>query len=349
MARNQTVFSELVVALSIIGANYDDLKSLNKIKNVDVSAARQYQEELAKRMSKRQHRSVELLHGAGKLIKEWLDRRSVSYGGVSWTGAGRQGSIDSVAKDIEIQDINWRVSVKEDANVFINGSPERIIDQISRGDFVTGGRNTDWFRKIASKELNDYYVACDGPSVTTAASVDDFYRSVPRLERKKFGAYVAELHAANTPAALSAYALLCEKVSVESANIFNKNMALFVKSKKSKQGLHNAFHLFFRINGVRYILAGVDKRRSFAVMLPSSEEWGKRYDFVGIHASPRKAGQPEILLEFSFKDKDSKQFFNQVARLEIRWSHGKFCGNPECKVYKTWANDALPWCEPISE
>lgn len=347
MARNQTVFSEIVVALGIIGAKYDDFKSLHKIKNVDASAVKQYQEELAKRMSKRQQRSVELLLGAGKLIREWLDGRSVSYGGVSWTGAGRQGSIDSVAKDIEILDINWRVSVKEEADVFINGSPERIINQISKGDFVTGGRNTDWFRKVAPKELNDYYIACGGPSFTTAASIDDFYRDVPRHERKKFGAYVAGLHSANTPATISAYALLCEKVSVESANIFNKNMALSVKSKKSKQGLHNAFHQFFRINGVRYILAGVDKRRSFAVMLPSSEEWGKRYDFVGINASPRKAGQPEILLEFSFRDKDSKLFFSQVARLEIRWSHGKFCGNPECKVYKTWANDALPWCESI--
>ena len=50
-----------------------------------------------------------------------------------------------------------------------------------------------------------------------------------------------------------------------------------------------------------------------------------------------------VLLECLFYDKKTKLEFMVELRIEIRWSHGKFCGNPEAKIYKQWSYNSLPW------
>ena len=156
------------------------------------------------------------------------------------------------------------------------------------------------------------------------------------------------MHNAKKEAVLTAYLHFCEKVSVESAKIFNDNLSLHLgNSKNSSSALQPIFHYFFRVNGVRYILAGTDKNKPFAVYMNPSTEWSKAYEFVGITAEPLKSGQPEVLLKFTFKDKNNRIDFDLDLKIEIRWSHGKFCGNKEGKIYKKWLYSELPWSEII--
>ncbi len=140
MSKSQTIFSEIQVALSI--ANEKDPL---QIKNVDNLTAKIYHEEKAKRSLTKNHTNA--LSSAGEAIRQFLLRNNVKPNNVKWTGSENIGAYTSVAKDIEVS--NYRVSVKENADVFINGSPERSFIYTPQGLIGQTIRGCDWFYKIA--------------------------------------------------------------------------------------------------------------------------------------------------------------------------------------------------------
>lgn len=117
MARPQTIFSELHLALSVSGTD-----KLRLIENVDKDIELVYQKEYAKRIKDKKNRICPL-EVAGSRIRSYLLNNHVDPVSVKWTGRNKLGSFTSMSKDIQVAD-TVRISVKEDADVFINGSPE---------------------------------------------------------------------------------------------------------------------------------------------------------------------------------------------------------------------------------
>ena len=343
MSKAQTIFSELCVASAIFdGAEVED------IENVDEATAAIYRKELHSRQSKVSGKiSINALVASGKAIRKYLLGNGVTPKQIVWTGKQNIGATVAVAKDIEVA--NYRISVKENANVFINGSPITVFEDMPSGLFGIKRKGDDWFLKIARDELQGYFLECKAyaKSASGFETIEDFYKKTAKEERKTFGAEVALLHKQKNQKVLLAYSALCQKVSTVSADIFNSKLVDFRKANPSISALQPIFHYFFRINGVKYILAGTENNKPFAVVLESSSDWTKKYQFLGITAAPRPAGQPEVLLSFRFKNVATKEEFAVDLKIEIRWSHGKFCGNPEAKIYKTWSYAALPWTENI--
>lgn len=346
MAREQTVFSELAVAYTLNGASFESMDSVTE-KDKEI-----YQKELVKRsMSINGSRSTSALMSAGTMIRnKLLLDGSVSKLSIVWTGNDKSVSMSTVAKDIHIENLNLRISIKENADVFINGSAEKVFNHLPLGIFGQTIRGEDWFLKTARNELNEYFLACEGEVFSGHNNIEAFYRSSKKPQRKLFGSHVKELHHKNTPHVMEKYSNLCQKVSIESARIFNENLTTFLGERKNiSAALGPIFYFFFRINGVKYILAGVENKEPFAVYMLPGDSWVKLYEFVGIVAIPLQAGQPEVLLKFTFRDKKSKETFDLDLKVEIRWSHGKFCGNPEAKVYKKWKYSSLPWSESLTD
>ncbi len=343
MARDQTIFSELAVALALSEGSLED------IINVTPSAKEQYLKEYEKRsLTKAGQTQIANLEYVGKSIRKHLLCDGVHALRIEWTGNEKTSAMSAVAKDIYIQNLNLRLSIKESADVFINASPDKIFEHMPFGEFAHSSRGVDWFLSVASKEFNDYFLACGGLEHTGFSHVEDFYHQTKRKERDVFSDHVTLLHKKKEKPVLNAYKHLCQKVSAESSRIFNENLTHYLQKNKNKSNaLQPIFHYFFRINGVRYILAGTDKKKPFALYMNPTDVWNKSYEFMGIHAMPLDKGQPEVLLLFSFKNKHTLETFTLDLKVEIRWSHGKFCGNPEGKIYKKWQYATLPWSENI--
>jgi len=333
MSKAQTIFTEIHTALNI--ANETDPL---KIINVTQEATEIYQKEHLNRKENK----ISPFTETGKTIREYLIQQGVQPSGknTKWTGQLNVGSFSSVAKDIEIA--NYRISVKENADVFINGSPVRIFVDTPKGEFGKNSKGENWFIKVAYHELNHYFLTCckflENSEFDT---IKDFFEQTNAKTRKAFGQQVKKLHDENNPDVLLTYQTMCQKVSTASAQIFNQNL------NKNKGALNAIFHFFFKINGIPYILSGTEKNNPFAILLPDSATWTQNYQFVKIEAVPLPAGQPEVMLRCQFKDKHKKEKFWVELKIEIRWSHGKFCGNPEAKVYKRWRYQDLRWAEHL--
>ncbi|MBF0237909.1 MAG: hypothetical protein HQM12_09410 [SAR324 cluster bacterium] len=347
MARNQTVFSELTVGLGIINGDFNK-ESLMKIANVSNSDANTFLEEMAKRMpNKKKWEDALGLFKAGQKIAEWMNNQGFINLKVAWIGNESIGSVEKASKDLEIINANWRISIKENSNILINGSPERVFIKIPLAEFDRV-RGQDWFLYTATNELQDYYLACDGKNFTGCETVEEYYgMTKSTTKRKSFGQHVKILHDTENKLVLATYKAFCQKVSIKSAELFNGKILELKNSKNYRKKFELIFHEFFRVNAVRYILAGIDKGEPFAIILNPSSEWSKSYEFLDIQALPKDAGQPEVLLRFLFKDKISNDQFEIDIKVEIRWSHGKFCGNPESKLYKPWRYKDLRWSNEI--
>ncbi len=344
MARDQTIFSEICVALAIVDSEDD----FSLIKNITQKDEEIYIKELKKRtQSKKSALSIKSLQQSGILIRNYLLKNGITPKNINWTGKDNIAGVVSVAKDLEI--LNFRISVKENADVFINGSPLTVFEDLPQGLFGQKKRGQDWFIKTAKNELENYYALCRKHLNINDEfqSVESFYANRDKSYKKRFGKEVASLHSNKNDEILIAYQNMCNKVSCVSAEIFNQNLLNFRSAHPSATALQPIFHYFFKINGIKYIIAGTEKNKPFANLLEDSTSWTKRYAFVDINAKPKFAGQPEVLLMFSFKDKITNETFEIPLKVEIRWSHGKFCGNPEAKVHKQWSYMGLPWSENL--
>lgn len=347
MPRPQTVFSELQIALSMVDRDW------SRIKNVDQESKSLYQEELHRRLNS-DKRSVEELQRTGSKLKKWLSARNIpSNFVVTWTGKEKLKDYGAVGHDLIIDALDLRISVKENAQLFQNPSPFKVFEKWPKGVFEQS-RDSDWFIHTALEELNNYYLKCSGVKFSGFKDITSYYQNVGgKGERKKFSTYVAQLHSSSNAAVLSAYDQLCRKVSDRSAEIFNSNITASLtggnKQLSKNKTLAKLFAFYFRLDSNRYTLCGTENSTSFAVEVSDLKNWEENFEIVGVKAQGLTRGQPEVLLNFEFLDKKSQNKFSRKIRSEVRWSHGKFCGNPEAKLYKhdSWSYSELPWAMSV--
>jgi len=359
MSRDQTVFSELAVAYGI------NNNSLNGIQGLNHNSIEKYEREQIRRKKSSNQKlkdSENNLNKAGEKIRAWLiNSNNIKDIKLKWSANGAPGTGDTVAQDLIIDNTNTRVSIKENAELFQNPSPAQVFELWPKGMSFTRARSKDWFITIANKELNDYFSACDGPKITGQANVNDYYKKVIGSttingvgvkKRKHFTNHVSELHEQKNSTVLSAYQIFCNKVSIESAKVFNTN---FKNTFFKKNGFYdindltNLISVFFKMDAQEHILAGTEENDSFAVIVLDINRWKQQFAIVDITAKPRQAGQPEVLIEFCIKDNLSGIEYKYNFQSQIRWSHGKFCGNPEGKLYRFggWKYSELPWCKAL--
>ncbi len=182
MSRDQTIYSELAVAIAINGGSIDG------VINIDKESKSAYRRELSRRsksvLGKAKTKSLIF---AGKLISDHLAKKGIAKPVVKWTGTEKLAAGSSVAKDILISNANLRISVKENADVYINGSPERVFQKVPHGLFDQPIRGDDWFFTTAQIELDCYFLACGGNRIKGCKNTCDFYSLIDRKQRKVFG------------------------------------------------------------------------------------------------------------------------------------------------------------------
>jgi hypothetical protein len=105
----------------------------------------------------------------------------------------------------------------------------------------------------------------------------------------------------------------------------------------------------FRLDSVEYVVAGVSEGKEFAVRVPSIDDFKQEWEIRSIKAEPdlsRKQSVVNIFITYRNKQNKSVEYVNKF-HVEIRWSHGKFCGSPEAKLYKDFKWHEVAFMKPI--
>ncbi len=255
---------------------------------------------------------------------------------IEWTG-GRRAPGDEVAPiDLRIDHV-YLVSCKYESDIVANVSPARLFE----GLLATAGAwgRADWYATVAPDEYAALYRACTG-----AVGLAGHPETPDACSREQLAALRAELPGRSYPDAASraAYADLCRAVSVASATRWAEHLA-------AAPARETMLWRLLRIGSAPYFVLGNDRATGaparYRVVGPW--DWRDRFELRAFSVTPADAGQPRVDWSCTYRARQDGVERTASGHVEIRWSHGRFAGPPEAKVYLDTPMARLPGYHPL--
>lgn len=274
-------------------------------------------------------RPIETLWFLGDRLREEHPELFPARLTVRWLGGVQQAGTVRGAKDLEVG--TTVISVKADSRVVMNCSPTNLFVQLPQGE-LTSTVGDDWFILTAHDEFQALFELVNG--VTEYSSVADFMTKTSRAEKKVLGLVCQVLQGAQAQEFQRRYVSMCRVAANVSAAMFTAYLQKTLATNRAGALREQVLGHFLRLDSTRYILAGLEGREPFAVLIPSLTEWRSHFELATIIAEPDlQAEQGKVKFFLSVKGR-SGAVQEVPYHAEIRWSHGKFCGNPEAKLYR---------------
>lgn len=254
---------------------------------------------------------------------------------VEWTGASRSVWTSDVPRDITVDGV-WFIQAKYDSHCVLNTSPGAVVDDLLV-DHAIGTRES-WFEEVAFNELQAYYLEV---RKRTAELLPNDVRYLAKEHRTLLKPLIrAERHA--TDREHEAYRELGRATSVETSLRWQRR----VNAATLPQRTQMLFRML-RIAGGPYWLLGTKGQNPVQLRVTDTRSWRERFELKKFVVVDAHAGQPQVNWRAEILDKDTQERRQVEGYCEIRWSHGKLQGNPECKVQVTTALEDIPGYEPL--
>jgi hypothetical protein len=236
---------------------------------------------------------------------------------IEWKGPHRSPEDDPLPADLRIDSV-FIVSCKNLSKVLLNPSPAALFHSALRNPDLAGH---DWYEEIAPVELADLYRASVrhlglsgfpvAPSELTREQRDILKKRLVRKWPDALGADVAAFVSA---------------VSTRSADLLNSTLV-------TTRDRERFYWRLLRIHSAPYFILGRQPSGPTRLRVLTPWDFRRSFAFLGLEVAPATAGQPQIQWQASFTDLESGETLETVGHVEIRWSHGRFCGAPESKIY----------------
>ncbi len=340
MATRKTEATELSIGFGILGVDPKDQRAdINNLFRDSLSDQkwRDFRDEYT--------RDEKLYKKFFELGLHLRELRFTSVSQLVWAGPQQQAATASGAIDLFIPSLNMPISVKNESNVVSNASPHNLFRSLPQGK-APASRAEHWFLEKDPEGYQALYsFARSLFSKQLPSQSIDFEDQISRKERDEFQDFVTKDLASQDKKQFEAlYATMCGNVAQNSAIEFNRHLENLPSNERS--AVHETvIRQFFRIDTVPYLLAGLDKRKGFAVQIPDLTAWKREWRVESVSVAPDLGrGQSVVKIKVTLADKINRATtYDFGFRVEIRWSHGKFCGNPEGKLYKSFAWTAVPF------
>lgn len=235
-----------------------------------------------------------------------------------WKGPHRSPGDDVIPADLRL-DWVYLVSCKYLSKILLNPSPPRLFERQLTGEQRS---QKHWFLDSAGTEFQQLYSQTRNLCglATLPARVDALSRDEQRVLK-------ASLKGRSWPEELKApWAELSEAVAAESARRWRASLGT------AKERLRLLWKML-RISGSSYFVVGSDRTANLRLRVDSTWDWAQAYELANFEVCARPAGQPEVAWAADVVVGESGEVIEIRGHAEIRWSHGRFLGSPEAKLY----------------
>ncbi len=265
---------------------------------------------------------------------------------VRWEGPQQQAS--SVPIPVDIIAANIPISVKADSNLVGNLAPPILFDSVPHGTSAPA-RSENWYVTVAHDTYQSLYqLACTLGSIKLPSSVVDYHQTIKGKGRKRLAVAIRNLSPADHKEFNRLYVSFCHEVAERSALAFSNTLQHSLSGPIKNSVTENVVQHFFRLGDVGYVLCGFNKKDDFGVMVPNLTAWRRSWRFKRLIAQPDfTRGQSVVKFEMVVEEKSTHKEHCFQFHSQIRWSHGKFAGNPEAKLYKDFSWTDVPFFPQI--
>jgi len=245
---------------------------------------------------------------------------------VEWKGPHRPPGDDVIPADIRIDHV-YQVSCKYLSKILQNPGPARLFDRLLVGEQRT---SADWFGVVAPSEYQAFYSSArtyvDSSLPELVADLSSEQRTMLR----------DGLRARALPEPLRAcWAALCAEVARESSARWNANLT-------TKSARLRFFWRLLRIGDAPYFILGATSSSHIRLRVASAWDWMQEYELLRLDIAPKMSGQPEVSWLGVVRERATGAALEVAGHVEIRWSHGRFRGSPEAKLYLDTPHPDVP-------
>ena len=332
MADLRTTITEVVTGLGMLG--FDDVETalvatpeaLLNVESSDYDA-------LLRAWKERQHPDVftaALMNGGAFLAaREGLRGRIPLV--VEWKGAHRAPGDEVVPADLRIDHVYF-VSCKYLSRIVVNASPHHLFDRLLAGGH--GRRGVDWFGEVAPREHEALYTA-----VRRAFGAElDLTSTADALDVKQRSALGHRLREGWPAGAAEHYETMVTRVADASAQRWRTAIGNDAESMLWR---------LLRIGSAPYFVLGTAPTGFLRLRIATPWDWRRGFELRAFDVEPRAGGQPMVTWRAVVRDRASRAERLVEGHVEIRWSHGRFAGRPEAKVYLDTPHADVPGYFPL--
>ncbi|MFN0090092.1 MAG: hypothetical protein ACKVWR_07485 [Acidimicrobiales bacterium] len=253
---------------------------------------------------------------------------------VEWKGPQHPPGYDFLPADLRIDHV-FLVSCKYVSKVLANPSPSHLFE---RALAVRGRRSeVDWFERSAPAAYRRFYGRVRAELAAEVALPEQPGELAPadRVELQR-------LCARTWPGGLQRdYAEFSAEVSARSA-------ARWAQAAPSLADRELLLWRLLRFNAAPYFLLGSSVAGPLRLRVATPWDWRQRYELAEFAIAAEAAAQPRVAWSAAVVDRLAAQTVEVRGHVEIRWSHGRFCGHPEAKVYLDTPHEQVPGYFPLS-
>jgi hypothetical protein len=256
---------------------------------------------------------------------------------IDWTGGTKGVWTSDVPRDLTVDGV-WFVQAKYDSTCVLNTAPAVLVDHLLVDD--AGGRRLSWYDEVARPQLEAYYRSVRGQAPDQLPPQG---RDLQTEQRRWLKAWMRARPDGATPDEEAAYRDLCRAVSLETVLRWRHRLTAATPVQRTQM----LFRLL-RIAGGPYWLLGAKGTRPVRLRVDDTRTWRERFALRTFTVTDANVGQPQVDWRAEVVEVATGRARPVDGYCEIRWSHGKLQGHPECKVQVTTALDDIPGYEPLS-
>jgi len=251
---------------------------------------------------------------------------------VEWKGPHRPPGYDLLPADLRIDHV-YLVSCKYGSLLLMNASPSHVFEE--RLQIRRSTRGEDWFETVAPQSYRLLYGAVrsaigDGLPVDPAELTREHRQRIRHACARQWPVEVEP-----------AYAEFCRAVSTATARRWSGAL-------RTVRDRELMLWRMLRLSDCPYFVLGSDRQGPVRLRVATPWDWRQQFCLSGFDIWAAPAGQPRV--EWCAAVQDRYHGARRVVRghVEIRWSHGRFCGVPEAKIYLDTPQADVPGYFPLA-
>ena len=255
---------------------------------------------------------------------------------IEWSGDRRIPGDQAVPADLLIDRV-YMISCKYLSQILHNTAPARLFDDILAPS--SRASHPNWFAEHASlQHLALYRGALELLGLDGMSDSPGWLKST---ERSRLRSAFREHGSRGMPRQLrEPYDALIAAVSQISAERWQK--ALRERAQQERM-----LWRLLRTYSATYYILGIDSHRTMRLRVMTPWEWRQAFEFRSFSVEADGRGQPRVNWTARYRERAGGQPGEVHGHVEIRWSHGPFCGPPEAKIYLDTRHDDVPGYVPL--
>jgi hypothetical protein len=245
---------------------------------------------------------------------------------IEWKGAHRAPGDEVVPADLRIDHV-YLVSCKYLSRIVVNASPHHLFDRLLAGGH--GRRGGDWFGEVAPKEHAALYAAV-GSALAAEIDLPASPDALDVTQRRALGLRLRDGWPAGTA---PLYEAMVGRVATASADHWRTAIGTDAEAMLWR---------LLRIGSAPYFVLGTSSAGFLRLRIATPWDWRRSFELRAFDVQPRAGGQPIVEWQALVRDRSTRAEQAIAGHVEVRWSHGRFAGRPEAKVYLDTPHTEVP-------